>query len=376
MKFIIILFITTIYTRALFAQTFESETDTLTKAPVVSPTKLSKEEKAKLPPPKPILPPNQMIPSNLIQLGKGKYFSKSAIMVDKQKRTLSLWIADENGVPTHINSFPSDHGRKEGDKIRLGDLRTPEGIYFFQEMYQGNQLNYDMYGKRAFTTNYPNYFDKKEKKTGSGIWLHSIPKTKTLYRGSRGCVVVRNEVIDYLKSHIKLKRTPIIIENSISYLSKDDFIKSRDNFNHWLSSWTNSWSNKNIDEYMSFYSDDFKSLQKKMNKRQWRSYKTILNEKYNFISVQADEPIIFIHKDHTSVSFIQNYQSDKIKDFGQKILHLKKDGNMYSILNETWTPAQPLPQDTPSSTQTLPQNGAAGSLVNTEDVSSSAQNSF
>ena len=39
-------------------------------------------------------------------------------------------------------------GQAQGDKLREGDLRTPEGVYFIQSKIEGG-LNYDLYGELA-----------------------------------------------------------------------------------------------------------------------------------------------------------------------------------------------------------------------------------
>ncbi len=314
------------------AQVFKSETNKVGVSKSIETQKETSRVEAKV-----ILPPKNQVPVNLIQLGEGQYFSKTALVLDKKNRTLSLWEAQSSGLPIHIKSFASDHGRKKGNKNVVGDLKTPEGIYFFQEMYQGKQLNYGEYGKRAFTMDYPNYFDRKSRKTGSGIWLHAIPETKTLFRGSRGCVVVKNPDIDFLKSHISLKKTPIVINENVEYLPKARFLTLQLDLRNWLSKWKQSWTQKDIETYMSFYNENFRSL--KMSKSQWRNYKTSLNDKYNYISVEIAEPIILIHGKNATIHFAQSYQSDLLKDFGTKTLHLKKVDGDFKILNETWKPA-------------------------------------
>ena len=151
-----------------------------------------------------------LIPSSLIHLGNGAYFSDYGLVVNKKARVLTVW-KNENGKIQKIKEYPSDIGKNAGVKVARDDAKTPEGIYFFQKMIEGRALDSSQYGKRAFTTNYPNLFDLREGKTGAGIWLHAIPETKTLQRGSRGCVVVRNESILDVSPFIQLHTTPFVI---------------------------------------------------------------------------------------------------------------------------------------------------------------------
>ncbi|NJL26344.1 MAG: L,D-transpeptidase family protein, partial [Calothrix sp. SM1_5_4] len=154
-----------------------------------------------------VMPPEGMLPSALLSLSSEHgVFSQYAFLVDKDARTVTVWqnAADK---PKLIGAWPTDIGRRNGDKLVQGDHRTPEGVYFFQTAMDGRKVDFSQYGARIFTLDYPNYFDRLEKKGGNGIWFHAIPDSKSLLRGSRGCVVVRNKVIEELAKYIDLKRT-------------------------------------------------------------------------------------------------------------------------------------------------------------------------
>lgn len=292
-----------------------------------------RKENQFIPDPNPIPPPTGRIPSGLIKLGQGRFFSQYALVLDKSTRTLSLW-QNNHGEIKLVQAFAADYGQAEGDKFARNDLRTPEGIYFFQKELSGQNLNFDEYGVRAFTMDYPNYFDKTENKTGDGIWLHAIPASKTLLRGSKGCVVVRNESIERLRSYISLKTTPILVQNSVTYIEPPMYQNTNQKLLSWLEKWRQSWETKNLDQYMSHYSDHFKTPF--MNKVGWKEYKKDLNERYKIIRVQIDNPIILQHEDEVIVRFIQSYHSDSHGDFGEKFLYLKNEGGQFKIVNETW----------------------------------------
>lgn len=284
--------------------------------------------------PDPVLPPKGKIPASLLRLGVGDYFSDYAFVVDKSLRTLTIWRKVDDKVQ-FVEAHAADLGRKPGDKSVLGDLKTPEGIYFFQDMYEGSNLNFSQYGSRAFTMDYPNLFDRLESKTGSGIWLHAVPETKTLRRGSRGCIVVRDHVIKTLSPYITLKKTPIIVLDKVTYLDAETHRSEEARLVKWIEGWRKDWESKNIDSYMKYYSDNFKSM--KMDKNLWRRYKESINKKYEYITVRIQRPIIFRHNDEYVVRFLQQYESDQLSDFGEKALYVKAeaDGN-FRILGEEW----------------------------------------
>ncbi len=283
-------------------------------------------------------------------------FSQHALLVDKSTRTLTVW-RNENDKPKLVGAWPADIGRQGGDKVAEGDFKTPEGIYFFQNKMDGEKVDFSQYGKRIFTMDYPNYFDKLEKKTGSGIWLHAIPDTKSLLRGSRGCVVVRNKVIEELAQYIDLKKTPIVVINQVNYLTETQWTAQRQVFAQWLESWRQTWMGKDLEKYMAQYSERFQS--NGMNKTQWRSYKKSLGDHYKFIDVNLKDIQIFNHGSKIVLRFLQDYKSDRKQDYGAKILYAMKVDDRYEIVGETWQPMRaPAVSKTASlpDAKTLPEN--------------------
>jgi murein L,D-transpeptidase YafK len=274
------------------------------------------------------------VPAGLIQLPpQSRYYSPYAFVVDKKARTLSVWQQTGNGLKK-VAGFPADMGRNEGDKKNRGDAKTPEGIYFLQTRLEGPGLEFKLYGKRAFTTDYPNYFDRMEGKSGSGIWLHAVPDETPLTRGSRGCVVVRNNVILDLTQYVRLGRTPLLIQNGTELLKTGEMAQSTDEVAKWLEQWRAAWQSKNMDAYISAYSSEFKSQH--MNRDQWRKFKEKLNADYQTITVKLSKPAILRDRDRIVVRFLQEYTSDQHADFGEKVLFVKREGKDLKIVGENW----------------------------------------
>jgi len=172
--------------------------------------------------PQPTPPESGRYPSALLSLDS----QDRALLVDKKTRTLTVWESEGDKIKP-VAEFAVDLGAREGNKTAEGDRKTPEGIYFFQSSMDGHKLDFDNYGEHVFTTDYPNVFDQLEKKTGKGIWLHAIPDSKSLKRGSHGCVVVRNKAIEELEKYIEVKRTPMIVLDQVEYLNGRDWTRER-----------------------------------------------------------------------------------------------------------------------------------------------------
>lgn len=111
-------------------------------------------------------------------------------------------------------------GRKDGDKQKEGDLKTPEGVYFIGDRIR-QKLDYTLYGNTAFALNYPNPMDRLRGKTGYGIWIHGrgTPITPKL---TRGCVALQNPRMDALHEHISIHQTPVLIAQALAWSNATD----------------------------------------------------------------------------------------------------------------------------------------------------------
>ena len=85
-------------------------------------------------------------------------------------------LVDKKTLKAELKTWPDDHlqsetlltlkiavGKALGDKQVEGDNKTPEGIYFTQELINGNTLP-AKYGPFAIPINFPNTFDRSEGK--------------------------------------------------------------------------------------------------------------------------------------------------------------------------------------------------------------------
>lgn len=275
-----------------------------------------------------------LAPESIVHLGKGPYYTNRAIVVDKAERNVTVWEQADSGFKKII-TYAADFGKSAGDKTSLGDHKTPEGIYYFLGEIEKARLDFREYGfhdVKAYPMNYPNLFDQREGKTGSGIWLHAVPENTPLSRGSRGCVTLTKEDTEDIGRFIQRRNTPIIVHDKVNYVPMNANFGNRDKVVAWLKKWLESWQSKNMEQYMSFYSETFKS--RGMNYSQWENYKKGLTQSYSEIKVSISEPRIIKFKDEWTVEFIQRYESNKYTDFGKKVLYLKGDIDNFKIIAE------------------------------------------
>lgn len=278
----------------------------------------------------------KVYPAGLIALSPDMPFSSYSFVVDKSKRTLSVYEWKNNDLNL-ISEFPADIGKKEGPKMKRDDHKTPVGIYFLLQEKTQPEIPFETYGNLAFTTDYPNIFDQRDAKTGSGIWLHAVPDSVPLTRGSRGCVVVRNDVVKSLKSLVKLQQTPILIYDEVKYLNAQEHNEQKQRFLKEFESWRNAWQTQDVDTYIKYYDQTFKNDQ--MNYKQWYKHKKKLKELYTYIKVDLSPPLILQNKDQVVIRTIQRYESNLHKDYGEKTIHARYSPEVgFQIIREDWKP--------------------------------------
>lgn len=281
--------------------------------------------------------PADRVPAAVLSLGSMPFEAGTVFIAEKRSRSLGVWKYQEQGL-AKLAEYPIDFGRGGGNKKRTGDMNTPEGIYFLLEELHKQHLDFEDFGVHpvsAFTTNYPNFFDRRAGKTGYGIWLHTLPDSVPLTRGSKGCVVVRNDVLKQLSGHIVSQRTPLLIFDEIPWTTDSARRLAAEPLKSRVQKWREAWSQKDLTTYMDHYSEEFRSAG--MNKRRWERFKAGLNRAYETIDVKISDPSIFVHGDHMVVRFLQSYQSDKKADYGEKVLYWEKESDgQWRIVGESW----------------------------------------
>ena len=165
-----------------------------------------------------IRPNSNQLPRELVQL---KPDQRYAILVDTVRSRLFIY---ENVLPTPrlITDFYISQGKAGANKTREGDNKTPLGVYKITELVPKQKLS-DYYGNLALPLDYPNEWDKREGRTGHGIWLHGIPSNQisTPPKASEGCVVLSNADIEKLQRYVKVGNTPVIITENINFIAKN-----------------------------------------------------------------------------------------------------------------------------------------------------------
>lgn len=274
------------------------------------------------------------VPKALVSLGSTS--PAYGLVVEKLHHRMTLFRINDSGHYEMVKSYRAITGRDPGDKVSRGDLRTPEGIYFVTGRLDDHSLP-PKYGRLAYTLDYPNIYDKRQSKSGYGIWIHATDDASRLQKpfDTEGCVVVSNEDIIELQQYITPFEVPVVITKEMTSVNEDELVPTRKKAMEMVDAWRKAWESSSFESYMSYYSKNFRSLGK--NKDQWQSFKAKLGEQRGTeIRVKMSEPKIVAFEDQLLVVFLQDYQSKQHSDFGRKFLYLQWEGDRYRIIAEKW----------------------------------------
>jgi len=270
-----------------------------------------------------------LIPSSLIQLSDIQDY---VLIVDQSRHRMFLY-KNQDGIPVYVDDFYVTIGKKGTGKIFEGDQKTPLGVYFVTSFIESGELP-DLYGDGAFPINYPNIWDKRNGRTGTGIWLHGTPSAvfSRPPQDSDGCVIISNDDLKSLAPYVAVgQTTPLIIANEIKWETRAEWRERQKSFYSYLEQWRKDWESRDVDLYLSHYSKDYEGLGK--NYESWARHKRRVNPSKSFIKVNLDNTSIFVYPNGTApimvITFMQNYSSDSFKRAFRKRQYWKmeEDGN-------------------------------------------------
>lgn len=277
-------------------------------------------------------------PRQILALGKSV---KKALLVDKRANRMYVFSRKESGdVFEEVNDYYITTGKLVGDKAVKGDLRTPEGVYFVTSWISPNKLP-SKYGIGAFPVNYPNELDKRNGKTGYGIWLHGTDKGyySRPPRDSEGCVVLTNIDLEALKSEIKPGLTPVVITDKVEWVDHVTWKKEQQTILQAVESWRSDWESMNVNKYLSHYGQEFWSSSH--NLKSWSARKRVLAKNKTYQSIKLSDLSVLVYpkkkKSDDQIAVVrlhQNYKSNNFKSEMYKRLYLTKKNNDWKILYE------------------------------------------
>lgn len=277
-------------------------------------------------------PPSNYVPRYLLQMEQEQ---KYAIVVDTQRSRLYIYQNDA-GRPRFIADYYIAHGKLGAEKTREGDKRTPIGVYHVTANLPRQKLS-DFYGSGAFPISYPNEWDRQQGRNGHGIWLHGTPSDTYSRppRASDGCVVLTNQDFDAIAGYMQIGLTPVIISNTIEWLSLDDWTTERTALSRQIEAWRKDWESRDVERYLSHYSKSFRNNEGDLE--QWARQKRLVGSGKTWVKIELGKMSVFRNpgkQDMIVVTFEQDYRSNNLSNVLRKRQYWMKEGGQWKIIYE------------------------------------------
>jgi murein L,D-transpeptidase YafK len=201
-------------------------------------------------------PDPNLVPREILQLRGDQ---KHALIVDAKRSRLYVY-ENRRGQLKFVKDFYISQGKSGVHKLKEGDQKTPIGIYYITGHLPGARLP-DFYGSGALPINYPNEWDKLHGRSGSGIWLHGTPSDSFSRPplSSDGCVVLTNPDLNKLTASVEIGKTPIVISESVEFISKEKWVSERNVAARLVENWRRDVESLDATALMANYSSRFRS---------------------------------------------------------------------------------------------------------------------
>lgn len=269
-----------------------------------------------------------MLPDSIILLPENSH----ALVVEKSSQQVSLY-SNVGAKIIEKYRFSCSTGENPGIKIKSGDKKTPEGIYFIIDRYEDKDLS-PIYGKKAFPIDYPNFMDKIAKRSGNNIWLHGTNKVLKAM-DSNGCVAMENENILKISDSITINRTPVIIADTIKMTDKNNIDSQNSMIQDWFGSWENAIVKGSYHDYLSLYDSSYLPAIFWWNK--WNDIRGTTSKNVGDFNLIISNKGIYKQNDIYVIAF--NIGLKLLKhhiDFGVRKLFVIKKNSTYKIIGDVY----------------------------------------
>ncbi len=283
---------------------------------------------------KPVAPAPELVPSSFIFADNDEY----VLLCEKSSRKLFLYrFVKDKFIP--VKSYPCSIGANKKDKQKSGDRATPEGVFFTTKFISKKELP-GIYGYGAFVLNYPNFIDKKEGKTGGGIWLNGHHPDKDIERDIRetnGSIIIDNNVLKEIASYIKPSGTPVVVVNQAQTSDIKKQHEIRKELQAFLDEWRKVWESLDTKRHLQFYASDYRGING-IDFKTFKENKEKVKKTKQFIQITLDDVAFFTPPGYEGIiaiaRFHQTYHSNNFNDRQTKLLYLRKGISGWIIFGE------------------------------------------
>ncbi|DAB33252.1 MAG: hypothetical protein PWQ42_253 [Sulfurospirillum sp.] len=256
---------------------------------------------------------------------------ETLLVANKKKKTLHAYKINGKKLES-LETYNVIVG-KDGDKEKEGDLKTPLGAYDITKKFTPSD---PFYGPLAYALSYPDTLDKVQGKNGYGIWIHGSPMDGSQRDPmSKGCIVMENDII-------KAFDTKINPNSALTLVAEDEMPRTNvDELSFMLAElyrWKEAWTYNKLEEYLSFYSEEFKRFDGK-NKEEFSQMKRYVFSQSDDKEIKFSNINISLYpniegKHLFKISFFEDYKSKRHTFKGNKELFVELKDGKFSIIVE------------------------------------------
>ena len=140
------------------------------------------------------------------------------IVISKLNLTLSVYDRDELGDTIIVAQFPCCMGKNKGNKMKRGDMRTPESPaskpFKITMIQDASTWRHDFKDGRGNIKAYGHWFLRLQTPGHSGIGIHGSTNNEKSVpgRASEGCIRLLDKDIITLKKHFAYVGMPVYIQ--------------------------------------------------------------------------------------------------------------------------------------------------------------------
>jgi murein L,D-transpeptidase YafK len=278
-------------------------------------------------------PDPELIPKAVLQVGADQ---KTVLLVDTRRSRLYVYVNDNGKLKLQTDYYISQ-GKLGINKFREGDQKTPIGVYSVNSRIPGQKLP-DFYGTGALPLNYPNEWDRRNGRGGSGIWLHGTPSDNFSRPplSSDGCVVLANPDLQALYAATEVGKTTVLISDGVEFISKAAWNVEHKAFSQLIEDWSRAAENNDPARWRASYSSRFRSgLGESLNTWFNRQQKG-LNGAHG-LTVKLSDVSLFLYPGEESMmvgTFTQETSIGKSKNITRKRQYWVKEDSGWKIIYE------------------------------------------
>ena len=208
------------------------------------------------------------LPAYLLQLPASL---ATVLVAETDTSTLHRFTVAEGRIQHHDERYMSI-GQNGVGKQRPWDRRTPLGIYFVVEQLDTSKMH-ERYGPTAFPLDYPNIWDRRNRRGGDGIWIHGVTPNsgRRPPRDTDGCIALPNDELLAIEDQLLPTITPVIVTRQIRWQNRAATGDAQRSIGAALEAWETSHRQGDLHRYLSLYADDF--VYRGMNRADWSAYR-------------------------------------------------------------------------------------------------------